>query len=100
MCRSFPVKLSLKRSIALKRFNTRKSVEYHIYHLLCSPFSFHFHLSFIWQMFDLTHDEVMFKASTDDGKTSGNKTNLSNTPNVDSINVETAAAGSNVFVIW
>lgn len=48
----------------------------------------------------MTHDEVMFKASTDDGKTSGNKTNLSNTPNVDSINVEIAAAGSNVFVIW
>jgi hypothetical protein len=29
--------------------------------------------------------EVMFKASTDGGKTFGNKTNLSNTPTVDSI---------------
>jgi hypothetical protein len=28
---------------------------------------------------------VMFRLSTDGGKTSGNKTNLSNTPNVDSI---------------
>ena len=42
--------------------------------------------------------EVMFKASTDGGKTFGNKTNLSNTPNVDSINAEISAAGNNVYV--
>jgi hypothetical protein len=44
--------------------------------------------------------EVMFKASTDGGKTFGNKTNLSNTPNVDSINAKISAAGNNVYVTW
>jgi hypothetical protein len=44
--------------------------------------------------------EVMFKASTDGGKTFGNKTNLSNTPGVDSINAEINAAGNNVYVTW
>jgi hypothetical protein len=44
--------------------------------------------------------EVMFKASTDGGKTFGNKTNLSNTPTVDSINAEISAAGNNVYVTW
>ena len=44
--------------------------------------------------------EVMFKASNDSGKTFGPKVNLSNTPATDSINVEMAAAGSNVYVSW
>jgi hypothetical protein len=44
--------------------------------------------------------EVMFKASNDSGKTFGPKVNLSNTPNVDSINVEISAAGNNVYVTW
>jgi tricorn protease-like protein len=47
-----------------------------------------------------SNGEVMFKASTDSGKTFGNKTNLSNTPNVDSINAEISAAGTNVYVSW
>jgi hypothetical protein len=42
----------------------------------------------------------MFKVSTDGGKTFGNKTNLRNTPNVDSINAEISAAGNNVYVTW
>jgi hypothetical protein len=46
------------------------------------------------------NDEVMFKASTDGGKTFGNKTNLSNTPNIDSINAEISAAGNNVYISW
>ena len=46
------------------------------------------------------NDEVMFKASTDGGKTFGNKTNLSNTPTADSINAEINAAGNNVYVTW
>jgi hypothetical protein len=46
------------------------------------------------------NSEVMFKASTDAGKTFSNKTNLSNTPNVDSINAEIAASGNNVYVTW
>jgi len=46
------------------------------------------------------NDEVMFKASADGGKTFGDKINLSNTPNSDSINAEISAAGNNVYVSW
>jgi hypothetical protein len=44
--------------------------------------------------------EVMFRASNDGGATFGNKTNLSNTDTVDSINAEIAAEGDNVLVSW
>src|ERR687896_2118948 len=47
-----------------------------------------------------TNGEVMFRASTDGGQTFGNKTNLSNTDTVDSINAEIAAEGENVVVSW
>jgi hypothetical protein len=46
------------------------------------------------------NDEVMFKASTDSGKTWSNKINLSNTPNSESQDVEIAASGNNVYVTW
>ena len=46
------------------------------------------------------NDEVMFKASTDDGKTFSNKMNLSNSPKSDSQDAEIPAAGSNVYVSW
>jgi hypothetical protein len=46
------------------------------------------------------NDEVMFKASTDDGKTWSNKVNLSNTPNSQSQDAQIAAAGNNVYVSW
>ncbi|HYY50125.1 MAG TPA: hypothetical protein VE643_04570 [Nitrososphaeraceae archaeon] len=46
------------------------------------------------------NDEVMFKASTDGGKTFSNKTNLSNTPKSDSQDVQIAASGNNVYVTW
>src|SRR5919202_1816094 len=46
------------------------------------------------------NDEVMFKASTDDGKTFSNKMNLSNSPKSDSQDVQIAATGSNVYVTW
>ena len=42
----------------------------------------------------------MFRASTDGGKIFGEKINLSNTSNVDSVDREIAASGSNVFVAW
>jgi len=42
----------------------------------------------------------MFRASNDGGATFGNKTNLSNTDTVDSINAEIAAEGANVIVTW
>ena len=46
------------------------------------------------------NDEVMFKASTDSGKTFSNKMNLSNSPKSDSQVAQIAAAGSNVYVTW
>ena len=46
------------------------------------------------------NDEVMFKASTDSGKTFGNKMNLSNSPKSESQDVQIAAAGNNVYVTW
>lgn len=42
----------------------------------------------------------MFRAFTDAGATFGNKTNLSNTTNVDSVDAEIAAQGGNVIVTW
>ena len=46
------------------------------------------------------NDEVMFKASTDGGKTFGDKMNLSNSPNTQSQDAQIAASGSNVYVTW
>ena len=46
------------------------------------------------------NDEVMFKASTDGGKTFGSKVNLSNTPKSDSQDADIAAAGNNVYITW
>jgi hypothetical protein len=44
--------------------------------------------------------EIMFRASTDDGKTFGTKINLSNSPLVDSLDPSIAVSGSNVYVSW
>jgi len=46
------------------------------------------------------NDEVMFKASTDGGKTFSDKMNLSNTPTSNSQDVQISAAGNNVYVSW
>ena len=46
------------------------------------------------------NDEVMFKASTDGGKTFSNKMNLSSTPKSDSQDAQIAAAGNNVYITW
>jgi hypothetical protein len=43
--------------------------------------------------------EVMFKASNDNGKTFGDKINLSNSKNGTSVGAAVAAAGNNVYVI-
>jgi hypothetical protein len=42
----------------------------------------------------------MFKASTDGGKTFGNKINLSNSTKPDSQDVQIDASGDRVFVTW
>jgi hypothetical protein len=46
------------------------------------------------------NDEVMFKASTDGGKTFSDKMNLSNSTNAESQDAQIAASGSNVYVSW
>jgi hypothetical protein len=44
--------------------------------------------------------EIMFRSSTDGGKTFGNKIDLSNSTGIDSERPEISAAGSNVYVSW
>jgi hypothetical protein len=45
-------------------------------------------------------DKIMFKASTDGGKTWSNKMIISNAPNVNSQDVQIVASGNNVYVSW
>jgi hypothetical protein len=47
-----------------------------------------------------SNGEVIFRASNDGGATFGDKINLSNTSDTDSINAEIAAEGDNVIVTW
>src|SRR5215217_3804623 len=44
--------------------------------------------------------EVMFRASTDNGVSFGDKINLSNTTEADSDDAEIAASGNSVYVTW
>jgi hypothetical protein len=54
-----------------------------------------------WPSNKTTSDfEIMFKASTDGGKTFGQKIDLSNSPGIDSERPQIAAVGSNVYVTW
>jgi type II secretory pathway pseudopilin PulG len=53
-----------------------------------------------WSSNKTGNDEVMFKASTDNGKSFGEKMNLSNSTNAQSQDVQIAAAGNNVYVTW
>jgi hypothetical protein len=53
-----------------------------------------------WPSNKTGNDEVMFKASTDGGKTFVNKMNLSNSPKSESQDVQIAASGNNVYVTW
>ena len=46
------------------------------------------------------NEEVMFRASTDAGKTFGDKINLSNTTDADSTRVEIDSDADNVVVTW
>jgi hypothetical protein len=54
----------------------------------------------VWWSNKTGNDEVMFKASTDSGKSFGDKMNLSNTPNSESQDAEIAASANNVYVSW
>jgi hypothetical protein len=46
------------------------------------------------------NDEIMFRASTDNGVTFGDKMNLSNTTEADSDDAQIAASGNSVYVTW
>ena len=46
------------------------------------------------------NNEVMFRASTDGGQTFGDKINLSNTTEVDSVETQLAAEADSVVVTW
>jgi hypothetical protein len=46
------------------------------------------------------NNEVMFRASTDGGKTFADKINLSNSPNTDSSDANIAASGNKVYITW
>jgi hypothetical protein len=55
----------------------------------------------VWPSNKTTPDfEIMFKASTDGGKTFGPKINLSNSTGIDSERPQIAASGNNVYVTW
>lgn len=46
------------------------------------------------------HLEIFFRASSDNGQTFVDKVNLSNTPNVDSIDPQIATSGNHVYISW
>jgi hypothetical protein len=52
----------------------------------------------IWWSNKTTHSDIMFRASTDNGKTFGDKINLSNTPSGQPYHPAIAASGNSVFV--
>jgi len=54
----------------------------------------------VWPSNQTGHLEIVFRASSDNGQRFTDKVNLSNTPNVDSIDPEIAASGNHVFISW
>jgi hypothetical protein len=54
----------------------------------------------VWWSNKTGNDEIMFKASTDGGKTFGDKMNLSNSTNSESQDAQIAASDNNVYVSW
>jgi hypothetical protein len=53
-----------------------------------------------WWINKTGNDEVMFRASTDGGKTFGDKINLSNSTKSDSQDAQIDVSGDRVFVTW
>jgi NAD-specific glutamate dehydrogenase len=47
-----------------------------------------------------TNGELLFRSSSDNGATFGDKMNLSNITNADSVDAEVAVEGNNVFITW
>jgi tricorn protease-like protein len=53
-----------------------------------------------WWTTKTGNNEVMFKGSTDNGKTFGDKLNLSNSSKSKSVDAQIAANGDHVYVSW
>ena len=53
-----------------------------------------------WTTNKTGHDEVMFRVSTDAGKTFGDKIKLSDSPDADSVNVQLGEDEGKVAVTW
>jgi hypothetical protein len=53
-----------------------------------------------WSSNKSGNDEVMFRASTDNGATFGDKINLSNSTKSESQDAQIAASGDRVFITW
>lgn len=54
----------------------------------------------VWWSNKTGNNEVIFRSSTDGGKTFADKMNLSNTLNLDSSDVNIAASGNKVYITW
>ena len=54
----------------------------------------------VWTGNDTGHLEILFRASSDNAQTFGDKINLSNTPNVNSIDMQIATSGNYVYISW
>jgi hypothetical protein len=54
----------------------------------------------VWSGNDTGYPEIFFRASSDNAQTFTDKINLSNTPNVDSIDLQIATSGNSVYISW
>lgn len=54
----------------------------------------------VWPSNATGHLEISFRASSDNGQTFADKVNLSNTPNVDSIDPQIAISDNHVYISW
>jgi hypothetical protein len=54
----------------------------------------------VWPSNQTGHLEIFFRASSDNGQTFVDKVNLSNTPDVDSIDPLLATSGNHVYMSW
>ena len=54
----------------------------------------------VWPSNQTGHLELFFRSSSDNGQTFVDKVNLSNTPNVDSIDPQLATSGNHVYISW
>jgi hypothetical protein len=54
----------------------------------------------VWPSNQTGHLEIFFRSSSDNGQTFVDKVNLSNSPDVDSIDPQLATSGNHVYISW